>query len=160
MKILIATDGSEFSLEAARKCAGLISFDENTKIKIMSVVESIASGESFGVSEEYLEIVRKAADSAADAAVQEAKSELLKLLKDRDKEIETFSALGSPIESILDEADSWGADLIVLGSHGRGFWGRMLLGSVSNGISHHARCSVLVVRSKDLEVHGKRGFEE
>ena len=45
----------------------------------------------------------------------------------------------------INETARGKADLIVVGSHGRGFWGR-LLGSVSNGVVHHAPCSVLVVR--------------
>ncbi len=53
-----------------------------------------------------------------------------------------------PKESIVEEAQKWSADLIVLGSHGYGFWERMLLGSVSNAVVHHAPCSVLIVRNK------------
>ena len=52
---------------------------------------------------------------------------------------------GPPDQQIIEKAKEWKADLIVVGSHGRGFWGR-LLGSVSNGVVHHAPCSVLVVR--------------
>jgi len=52
---------------------------------------------------------------------------------------------GAPDQQILAKAKEWNADLIVVGSHGRGFWGR-LLGSVSDGVVHHAECSVLVVR--------------
>ena len=51
-------------------------------------------------------------------------------------------------EQIIELAREWGADLIVVGSHGRGFWGR-LLGSVSTGVVHHAPCSVLVVRKRE-----------
>jgi len=47
---------------------------------------------------------------------------------------------------ILDEAESWGADLIVLGSHGYNAWKRFLLGSVSQAVVSHAKCSVEVVR--------------
>jgi nucleotide-binding universal stress UspA family protein len=54
--------------------------------------------------------------------------------------------MGRPTETITDIAQEWGADLIVVGSHGHDFWGRMTLGSVSDGVIHHAKCSVLVVR--------------
>lgn len=53
---------------------------------------------------------------------------------------------GPPREIIVDEADKWGADLIVMGSRGLGAWSRVLLGSVSNAVVHHAKCSVLIVR--------------
>jgi nucleotide-binding universal stress UspA family protein len=49
---------------------------------------------------------------------------------------------------ILDEAESWGADLIVVGSHGYRAWERFLLGSVSQSVVSHAKCSVEVVRCK------------
>jgi len=54
--------------------------------------------------------------------------------------------MGAPSRMIIESATNWGADLIVVGSHGRGFWGRVMLGSVSDAILHHAPCSVLVVR--------------
>jgi nucleotide-binding universal stress UspA family protein len=49
---------------------------------------------------------------------------------------------------ILDQAESWGADLIVLGSHGYSGWRRFLLGSVSHAVATHAHCSVEIVRQK------------
>jgi nucleotide-binding universal stress UspA family protein len=52
---------------------------------------------------------------------------------------------GPAAKEIIDKAERWRADLIVVGSHGYGFWGR-LLGSVSNYVVHNAPCSVLVVR--------------
>lgn len=53
---------------------------------------------------------------------------------------------GSPKQVIVEEAESWGADLIVMGSRGLGAWNRLLLGSVSNAVVHHAKCSVEIVR--------------
>jgi nucleotide-binding universal stress UspA family protein len=49
---------------------------------------------------------------------------------------------------ILDEVEKWGADLIVLGSHGYRGWRRFLLGSVSHAVATHARCSVEIVRRR------------
>jgi nucleotide-binding universal stress UspA family protein len=53
---------------------------------------------------------------------------------------------GPPKELIVDEAERWGANLIVIGSHGRGAAKRFLLGSVSLAVTTHAPCSVEVVR--------------
>jgi nucleotide-binding universal stress UspA family protein len=56
--------------------------------------------------------------------------------------------LERPAKIILDEADQWDPDLIVVGSHGRHGVGRFLLGSVSEAVAMHAHCSVEVVRSR------------
>jgi nucleotide-binding universal stress UspA family protein len=54
---------------------------------------------------------------------------------------------GTSESRIVETAEEMKADLIVLGSHGYKAWERMLLGSVSNSVVHHAHCSVLVVRT-------------
>jgi nucleotide-binding universal stress UspA family protein len=56
---------------------------------------------------------------------------------------------GSPRSAILEEAERWKADLIVVGSHGYGAWQRLVLGSVSQAVVLHAKCSVEVVRRCD-----------
>jgi len=60
--------------------------------------------------------------------------------------VETDVTMGSPRQGILDAAKEWGADLIVVGSHGYGFWSRALLGSVSQAVASHAKCSVMIAR--------------
>jgi nucleotide-binding universal stress UspA family protein len=60
----------------------------------------------------------------------------------------TAAPTGPAREVILGEAEALGADLIVVGSHGRGFWKRLLLGSVSQAVATHAACSVEIVRDK------------
>jgi nucleotide-binding universal stress UspA family protein len=54
---------------------------------------------------------------------------------------------GDPAESIVEAAQAEGADMIVVGSHGRGTLGRALIGSVSDQVVRHAPCPILVVRS-------------
>jgi nucleotide-binding universal stress UspA family protein len=65
---------------------------------------------------------------------------------------------GDPPQMICNTAKSWGADLIVVGSHGRKGLGELLLGSVSNYVMHHATCSVLVVH-RGAEVRDAAGQE-
>jgi nucleotide-binding universal stress UspA family protein len=60
--------------------------------------------------------------------------------------VTTSVATGDARSVILDDAAEWHADLIVLGSHGRKGPGRFFLGSASEAIARHARCSVQIVR--------------
>jgi nucleotide-binding universal stress UspA family protein len=60
---------------------------------------------------------------------------------------------GPPKRLILEEAERWGADLIVLGTHGHGPAGRFLLGSVAHAVVLHAPCSVEVVRARPEQTH-------
>jgi nucleotide-binding universal stress UspA family protein len=53
---------------------------------------------------------------------------------------------GDPKAVILDEAGQWGADLIVVGSHGWRGIDRLMMGSVSESVAMHAHCSVEVIR--------------
>ena len=59
--------------------------------------------------------------------------------------------VGSPAHEIVRRAEEWGADLIVVGSHGRSAIGRFLLGSVSQQVIHTAQCSVRIARSQEGE---------
>lgn len=59
----------------------------------------------------------------------------------------SFVAVGKPGTEIVKAAADWPADVIVLGSHGRGGVGRLLIGSVAEAVMRHAPCPVLIVRS-------------
>jgi nucleotide-binding universal stress UspA family protein len=69
-----------------------------------------------------------------------------KLFTDAGMAYEWQFEVGHPVDTILHVAKDRGADLIVLGSRGLGGFKRLLLGSVSNGVLHHAPCPVLIVR--------------
>ena len=62
-------------------------------------------------------------------------------------EVETFAREGDPADAILDVAEERDADLIVVGNKGMTGAKRFLLGSVPNRVSHHAPCSVLIIRT-------------
>ena len=62
-------------------------------------------------------------------------------------EAETYARQGDPADAILDVAEEQGADLIVVGNKGMTGARRFLLGSVPNRVSHHAPCSVLIIRT-------------
>jgi nucleotide-binding universal stress UspA family protein len=151
MKILLAVDGSKYATAAVLKCCEIISIDDEAEIKIVSVADinkGIGTDPVGAVSEFYLTINNELA-RVAENYVADSKKLVKEKIK-KDLEIETKVLKGSPKVEIIEEAKNWGADLIVVGSHGYGFFERMLIGSVSNAILHHAPCSVLVVRVKDF----------
>lgn len=145
MKILIATDGSKYSNAAVDECCRMILNPERDEVQIVSVYENAypITAEPFAMSQEYYEKLDETVRNIAAGYVDEAK----KTVSERfpKAKLTTEVLHGAPDQQIIDRAKEWNADLIVVGSHGRGFWGR-LLGSVSDGVVHHAPCSVLVVR--------------
>ncbi len=148
MKILIATDGSDFSRAAIEKCCQFISTKKHTDIKIISVVEHLTpmGAEPFAVSAEYYAQTEADLRKNAKESVAVAEKIINEKLPEANIFISTEVFIGSVKQSIVDEAEKFGADLIVVGSHGYGFLDRVLLGSISDFVVHHAPCSVLVVR--------------
>lgn len=145
MKILIATDGSKYSNAAVDECCRMILNPERDEVQIVSVYENAypITAEPFAMSQEYYEKLDETVRNIAAGYVDEAKRTVSERFP--KAKLTTEILHGAPDQQIIDRAKEWNADLIVVGSHGRGFWGR-LLGSVSDGVVHHAPCSVLVVR--------------
>ena len=148
MKILIATDGSEFSRAAIEKCCRVLQPSEQTEIKIISVYEQIAAiaTEPFAISAQYYQEMTDLARSQCETFAADSVEQLKRIVPGIDANVRTEVRIGAPARVIVDEAIDWNADLVVVGSHGRSFWGRLTLGSVSDAVVHHAPCSVLVAR--------------
>ena len=149
MKILIATDGSEFSRTAIERGCQIANEQQQAEIKVIAVYEPLApiATEPFAVSSAYHANLNKLGKQQAETWAQDA-VDLINSNCDGSKvAVSSTIELGKPARSIVDTAASWGADLIVMGSHGRGFWGRLTLGSVSDAVVHHAPCSVLIAKS-------------
>jgi nucleotide-binding universal stress UspA family protein len=147
-KILLATDGSEFSERAARSIAER-PWPKGTEIEVLSVVELVLGSaqallEPPFVDSAQLELQRAEAMKRAENAVASAVEILSKSFPKVSESISVL--LGGSRSVIIDEADKWGADLIVVGSHGHHGIERFLLGSVSEGVARHAHCSVEVIR--------------
>lgn len=148
MKVLLAIDGSEQSDNALEISANYLK--SATQIQIISVVElryPIMS-EPFAVSADFYAEIEKTEKANSEENLKKAKEKLAGLLANEKVEITTNVFLGNPSQQIVEEAETWDADLIVVGSHGYSFWQRTMLGSVSDSVIHHAPCSVLVVRGK------------
>ena len=146
MKIMLATDGSSCSELAVDEVARR-PWPGDSQIRIISVVEPHARL----TAEPYMPAPQLAeADEAArvyeQATVERASQSLSEA--GRHLQISTDILSGSPKRMIVEETEKWGADLIVVGSHGYRSWERMLLGSVSQAVAMHAECSVEIVRRK------------
>ena len=146
MKILLATDGSSCSQVAVDEVARR-PWPEDSQVRIISVVEPHAplTAELSLPAPQYTE-ADKAARVYAQATVERARQSLNEA--GGGLQISTDILDGSPKRIIVEEAEKWGADLIVVGSHGYRSWERMLLGSVSQAVAMHAECSVEIVRLK------------
>jgi nucleotide-binding universal stress UspA family protein len=99
------------------------------------------------------EVIAAATAPAFDALVAERRDILAGLLarleaqfQGRVAAVESSVVVGRPSEEIVSAAGEPGVDLVVVGTRGRGPLTRLLLGSVSERVLHHAACSVLVVR--------------
>jgi nucleotide-binding universal stress UspA family protein len=149
MKVIIATDGSEFSVRAVEEFCRLFPNSSNDQIKVVSVCETYPiAAEPFAVSAEYYQQISDAAEKEAGHYASSSAAILRERRRDGDLDLGVEVLHGSPAREIIHLAEGWEADLIVVGSHGRGFWGR-LLGSVSNAVVHNAPCSVLVVKGSE-----------
>ena len=143
MKILIATDGSQASEEIIKATGQTIGNPENTTVKIIAAVEPLApmAAEPFAVSAEYYGEVEAQAKKHAEEFTAEA-AERLKEICPQMADVSSEVFRGGAAQTIVETATDWNADLIIVGSHGYGFWSRALLGSVSNSVVNHAPCSV------------------
>lgn len=149
MKVLVAVDGSEFSRAAMEKCVEFCGGPERLEIRLMTVSEPTAvMVEPWAASAQFVVEMNQVAQDNAESCINKAEVELLVKHPIPAGGVSKVIGMGSPGRAIVEEADKWGAELIVVGSHGYGFWKRAFLGSVSNSVLHYAKCSVLVVRSQ------------
>ena len=148
MKILLAVDGSSFSHAAVAEAAGR-PWPANSEVKIISVADPplLPMVEGWSPSGDYFAEIVKAAEEQAQNIVQKAAREL-RARQGEKLRITTRVLEGAPRYAILCEAEEWEADLILVGSHGYRGLTKLWLGSVSQAVATHAKCSVEIVRSR------------
>ena len=151
MKVLVGVDGSSFS-ETALDEVSKRPWPEGTEILVVHAFEPplAATPEGWALPPNYFEELDRTLNERANTITNTA-VEQLKLTVGNDVRVTGKAILGSPKRVILDEAEEWNPDLIVVGSHGYSVWGRLLLGSVSQAVVSHAKCSVEVVRKKQTQ---------
>jgi nucleotide-binding universal stress UspA family protein len=151
MKVLLAIDGSEFSDAAVAEVANK-PWPKGSEVKIISVAEppALPVVETWVPPYDYFGKLEEAAVAQAREAVDKAAARLRESHGEK-LQVSTQVTVGHPRVVITDEAEAWGADLIIVGSHGYRGLTRLWLGSVSQAVASHARCSVEIVRSRKRE---------
>ena len=142
--MVVGTDGSETAREAVRQATELAK-SVGATIHLVSAYEPVPEGrlrdERAQVPDDLQWMVNPRED--VTVTLEQAGEEI----KEQGIEIETHAREGDPADAILDVAEEQGADLIVVGNKGMTGAKRSLLGSVPNKVSHHAPCSVMIIRT-------------
>ena len=133
--ILLATDGSEDAALAARAAADLAA-KLDARLHVVHAWQVPAPAYPAAPPADLFEwdareVLSKELKRIGNAGVDVAEAHL---------------RMGNPVNEIVELAEELGRSLIVLGSRGQGRLKRLVLGSVSEGVAHHASCPVLIVR--------------
>ena len=147
MKVLLATDGSEYADEATRFLAHL-PHAERLDVCVLTVINIPYVNSTRPNSEWRPECVRR--ESEAAQAVFEKVAEMFTGANASLRHVMLEGYLG---ETIVEEAKKSESELVVLGARGRSTISRILLGSTSDYVATHAPCSVLVVRPTGIQSH-------
>ena len=142
--IVVGTDGSDTAQKAVDEAVDLAKA-LSAKVWLVSAYEPVPKAR----------LREEARQTPADLQwmvnpreeVDSTLSDAADVVRGAGVEVETFAREGDPADAILDVAEERDADLIVVGNKGMTGARRFLLGSVPNKVSHHAPCSVLIVRT-------------
>lgn len=143
--IVVGTDGSETAQEAVRQAIELARL-AGAALEVVSAYEPVSAQR---LREEATEVPkdlqwsinpREDVDATLGQVAEDARAAGVKTVR-------TFARQGDPADAILDVAEEQGSGLIVVGNKGMTGAKRFLLGSVPNKVSHHAPCSVLIIRT-------------
>ena len=142
--IVVGTDGSDTAKEAVRQATDLAKMT-GSSIDLVSAYEPVSSArlreEAQQVPKdlEWMVNPREDVEATLDTALEQ--------IKEAGVEVQKFAREGDPADAILDVAEERSAGLIVVGNKGMTGAKRFLLGSVPNKVSHHAPCSVMIIRT-------------
>src|SRR5688500_5287732 len=142
--IVVGTDGSETATQAVRQAVELAQAT-GAKVQLVSAYEPVSGQrlreETQQVPEDMQWMVNPRED--VDSTLEDASG----VASEAGVAVEVHARQGDPADAILDVAEETKADLIVVGNKGMTGARRFLLGSVPNKVSHHAPCSVVIVRT-------------
>lgn len=142
--IIVGTDGSETAAKAVAQAAD-IAEKFGSKLFVVSAFQP--------VSDNRLQKEKLAAPDDVEWAISPREDvdamlqTMVEPIKGRGVDVQGLARMGDPADAILDVAEEQHANLIIVGNKGMTGAKRFLLGSVPNKISHHAPCSVLIIRT-------------
>jgi nucleotide-binding universal stress UspA family protein len=146
--VLIATDGSALSVEAARRGTTLLGRPE--RVTLLNVITELPGDDAGGFAGSVYS--REEQEAVWDAELQGAGEELTRTAGAlTGAEVTKRIEVGDVATTICRVADELAVDVIILGSHGRSGLKRLFLGSVSEHVVRHAPCPVLVIRDANEE---------
>jgi nucleotide-binding universal stress UspA family protein len=150
MKILLATDGSNCGSQAVEEVAGR-PWPAGSEVCLLSAIHlpMTPTPETWSLPDSYYTQIEKDGRDHAEDVIEKASARLVESNARREIPLTLTrrAVFGHAEEVIINTAKEWGADLIVLGSHGHSGFRRFLLGSVSQAVASHAPCSVEIVRT-------------
>ena len=152
-RILVPVDGSHTSTLGLQE-AIRIAIDQRASLKLISVIDGFIIAQNFEgliIADDMIDALRESGKKAINNALALVKKYDLKA------EATTFETVGDRVaEVIVREAKKWKADLIVMGTHGRRGFTRLVLGSDAEGVLRSSPVPVLMVRSPAPRMRRKK----
>ncbi len=142
--IVVGTDGSDTATQAVREAVDLAKA-VGAKVELVSAYEPVSNQRLRSERRDAPEDVAWSINPKED--VEATLTDAAELAQAAGVPVETFARRGDPADAILDVAEESEADLIIVGNKGMTGAKRFLLGSVPNKVSHHAPCSVMIIRT-------------
>ena len=142
--IVVGTDGSETAGEAVRQATELAK-SLKASLHLVSAYEPVPEGRLRDERQQVPDDMQWMVNPRED--VDSTLKESAERIGGDGVEVKTYAREGDPADAILDVAEEEDADLIVVGNKGMRGTKRFLLGSVPNKVSHHAPCSVMIIRT-------------
>ncbi|HEX8122888.1 MAG TPA: universal stress protein [Solirubrobacteraceae bacterium] len=142
--IVVGTDGSETADEAVRQAVDLAK-SVGAKVQLVSAYEPVSGQRIREEKQQAPDDVQWSINPRED--VDGTLAEAAEVAEAAGVTVERFARQGDPADAILDVAEETKSDLIIVGNKGMTGARRFLLGSVPNKVSHHAPCSVLIIRT-------------
>lgn len=152
-KILVALEAPESNRAIFELALSLAKANQSTLmlVHVLTIVDEFYPGDAFvGISASAMEVYAKHLDNRKQAGIEQLR-DLATAASATGVSTEFTQTIGEPGRLICEVAQSWNADLIVIGRRGLSGLRELLLGSTSNYVLHNAGCNVLIVQGGELK---------